>query len=176
MIRGVIFDLGNTLVQQVVDAQVSLAAVDMKLLPGARECLEQICRRLKVAVLSNTERTTSEELEQVFQRLGLDALGISLFTSVSIGFRKPAPEAFMQVADALGLAPAELVMVGNDPREDIAGAQAIGMHTVYVGRAEDLGAIVPDLVVAGVGALSGEALEALAFGNTFQKQCRHKEV
>jgi HAD superfamily hydrolase (TIGR01509 family) len=161
MIRGVIFDLGNTLVQQVVDEHVSLSAIDIRLLPGARGCLERLCPLYRMAVLSNTERTTSEELEALFARLGLAALRISLFTSVSIGVRKPAPEAFMRVARALKIAPAELVMVGNDPREDIASAQALGMHTVYVGPAAALGVIRPDLILGGVGELFPDLLERL---------------
>lgn len=56
-----------------------------------------------------------------------------LFVSSRIGYRKPAREFFAHIEQSLGLAPAELLLVGDDPVNDIAAAQAAGWRTVHVG-------------------------------------------
>lgn len=63
-----------------------------------------------------------------------------LLTSVEVGWRKPRPEGFMRLAEALSVSPAQLVYVGNEPK-DIAGATAAGMYSVLIDR----DAIAPDL-------------------------------
>jgi len=45
---------------------------------------------------------------------------------------KPSPEAFLDAARQLGSPPAEIVMIGDDVRSDVAGAQAVGMRGVLV--------------------------------------------
>ena len=45
---------------------------------------------------------------------------------------KPNPAYFTDVAQALGVSPAECVMVGNNVDEDAVAAQKAGMHTVLV--------------------------------------------
>lgn len=45
---------------------------------------------------------------------------------------KPSRHMFLHAAAEIGLAPADLVMVGDDPMADICGAQAAGMRAVLV--------------------------------------------
>lgn len=47
-------------------------------------------------------------------------------------FSKPNPAYFTDVADALGISPAECIMVGNNVDEDALAAQKAGMRTVLV--------------------------------------------
>ena len=46
---------------------------------------------------------------------------------------KPSPGFFHQGAASLGLAPDQVVMVGDDPEADILGAQRAGMAAIHVG-------------------------------------------
>ena len=55
-----------------------------------------------------------------------------LFISGEIGREKPDPEAFHHVCRAMGLAPGELLFVGDHPDKDIAGARALGFATCWV--------------------------------------------
>lgn len=60
-----------------------------------------------------------------------DALAIS----GDVGIEKPAPEMFRAALDALGVAEAdygEVVMVGNNLRRDIGGANALGLISVWL--------------------------------------------
>jgi HAD superfamily hydrolase (TIGR01458 family) len=45
---------------------------------------------------------------------------------------KPAPEFFQAAIDAVGCAPEEIAIVGDDVISDIAGAKAVGLHAVLV--------------------------------------------
>lgn len=58
----------------------------------------------------------------------------SIAISEEVGLRKPRPEIFEAVAAGLGLAPRELLHVGDSLGADVAGARAVGMKTVWVTR------------------------------------------
>lgn len=71
---------------------------------------------------------------------------------------KPAPAFFQVAADCLGLVVEELLMIGDDIRGDVEGAQQAGLKAVLVKtgkfRPEDLeGRIRPDAVLDSVAAL-----------------------
>ena len=46
---------------------------------------------------------------------------------------KPSPTYYRDALDAMGLAPDEVLMVGNDPRRDFPDPD-IGLQTAFVGR------------------------------------------
>ena len=57
-----------------------------------------------------------------------------VFASSEIGWRKPAIEFFRRIEERLGLAPSELMIVGDDPELDIAAGRRAGWHVHPVGR------------------------------------------
>ncbi|MFB6108724.1 MAG: HAD family hydrolase [Haloplanus sp.] len=70
----------------------------------------------------------------------------AVVTSAACGFRKPHPRPFETVADALGVAVADLVHVGDDPRTD-GGIEALG-GTFLDAREASLSALA-DRIAAG---------------------------
>jgi putative hydrolase of the HAD superfamily len=50
------------------------------------------------------------------------------------GWRKPAPPLFQLAVDQLGVEPGDCLFVGDDPRWDLAGSQALGMETCLLDR------------------------------------------
>lgn len=58
----------------------------------------------------------------------------SLVISEEVGIRKPRPEIFESVARGLELEPREILHVGDSLKADVAGAAAVGMHTVWLTR------------------------------------------
>ncbi len=74
--------------------------------------------------------------EAIVARLGWAGLADAPFDVItSFEFMeacKPHPEYFLQVAQLLGVAPEECVMVGDDPVLDMSAAD-VGMRTYYVG-------------------------------------------
>jgi FMN phosphatase YigB (HAD superfamily) len=68
---------------------------------------------------------------------GLDDLHFPLVTAYEqMHATKPLPAYFRETAELLGVAPADCLMVGDDPVLDLAAAD-VGMRTFYVGRHAD---------------------------------------
>jgi FMN phosphatase YigB (HAD superfamily) len=70
----------------------------------------------------------------------LDALGVREFASVclsagdpEVNAFKPRPQGFQRACEVWGLAPAEVLYVGDRPEVDAAGAVAAGMRCVIIG-------------------------------------------
>lgn len=165
MIKLVIFDLGNTLIHQVEDVTESLDRLSVRPIEGALEVLRRVASRYQVAVLSNTHRTTNKQLRRVVRQLGLTDVPLRVFSSVSVGARKPSASAFQSVLSASSVAPSEAVMVGDSFDEDITGAAALGVRTIWVSEAgqPEQGA---DLVVRRLSELTPELIGTLDVGGS----------
>ncbi|MDX6370567.1 MAG: hypothetical protein QOG93_2069 [Gaiellaceae bacterium] len=83
---------------------------------------------LRIAVVSNGIRDLTEFVAH--HRLDVDVI----VDSRSHGRVKPHPTIFLAALDALAVAPAEAVMVGDSLEEDYEGAQALGMRAILVDR------------------------------------------
>lgn len=95
-------------------------------IPGATELLAQLeARGLPHAILTNGWSPLQEEKARLVGFKG------PVLVSDVIGVRKPAPEAFRTLCDALGCAPSQTAYVGDDPRTDVGGALAYGMAAVW---------------------------------------------
>ncbi|MGQ3410744.1 HAD family hydrolase [Natrinema sp. LN54] len=91
---------------------------------GALEAVAAARERGPVAICSNCsvpELVGRTLVRSAFERDDFDAI----VTSVGCGWRKPAPEIFELTADELGVPPADLVHVGDDPHAD-GGIEAVG--------------------------------------------------
>ncbi|MFB6127349.1 MAG: HAD family hydrolase [Halolamina sp.] len=101
--------------------------------PGAADALAAVDAPL--GVLSNC--AVPGLVERTLSRAGMaEAVG-PVVTSVGCGWRKPDRRAFAAVADALDVAPAELVHVGDNAEAD-GGVTEVGGRFVLVGEsAED---------------------------------------
>jgi putative hydrolase of the HAD superfamily len=102
--------------------------LSLPLFPDAVPALDALAGRTRLALLSNAPRALDRA-----RRVGiLDRFEVAL--SAPEDRRKPHPDAFDALLGALGLEPHEVVYVGDDPEEDVAGALAHGMHAVWVDR------------------------------------------
>ena len=98
--------------------------------PGLREMLEGLHDRgLKLGLLSNTF-IPPEILDRHIERENLlDLLPVRVY-SCDLPRRKPHGSAFTAVAKKIGLAPDELMFVGDSLKADIHGANRAGMVSV----------------------------------------------
>lgn len=93
----------------------------------------------------------------------LDMIGIRAHFAHHIcardtGVAKPDPRIFSMAAERLGVAPDEILHVGDDPVLDVVGARDAGLRTAWINRSgaawpEALGA-APDLDLADMAALA----------------------
>lgn len=71
-------------------------------------------------------------MHTVLEEFGLSRLFKDIIESSVVGVRKPDPEIFRLGVNALGLEPAETVMIGDSPDKDVIPAQSIGCKTVWL--------------------------------------------
>ena len=110
-------------------------------------------RGLRTGLLSNTH-WPREIHEEWLARDGLiDLLDSRVYTS-DLDHVKPHPVAFRTLLDAVGVEPDQAVFVGDRLHDDVGGAAALGMRTVWVRNDAVPGADVqPDAVVDELGEL-----------------------
>lgn len=77
-------------------------------------------------------------MHTVLKEFSLDHLFKDVIESAVVGVRKPDPQIFRLGVAALGLEPAEIVMIGDSPDKDILPAQSIGCQTVWLRNKEFL--------------------------------------
>ena len=100
---------------------------------GARASLEELkSMGLKMAVLSN--HSDQQALERSLKQLKLDSYFLRIFSSSQLGVRKPDQRAFTKCLASLRVRADQTAFVGDSPRNDVAGAKASGMVTIFVDR------------------------------------------
>ncbi|CAN5666662.1 hypothetical protein BH11ARM2_BH11ARM2_00390 [soil metagenome] len=99
--------------------------------PDAAPCLETLRESgMRLAVVSNWDRTLHNALAHARLR------GYFEFALASLeeGVEKPDPRVFAIALDRLGLAPEEVVHVGDHLVDDIQGAASAGIRAVHLDR------------------------------------------
>jgi putative hydrolase of the HAD superfamily len=116
--------------------------------PGAAETLEALRERgYRIGLISNTIWPAEIHLEDLAEIGVLPYLDHTIFSGEA-GVWKPSPQVFQHALAALGVSPEQAIFVGDSPREDIRGAQAVGMRAIWVRSREfPLGDTRPDAIV-----------------------------
>jgi len=98
-----------------------------RLLPGAAAAIAELRRRrVAVAIVSNYDA----RLHAVVRELGLAPRLAAVVVSSEAGWAKPHPRIYGAALAALGVAPAEALMVGDREREDLEGARSAGLRSL----------------------------------------------
>ncbi len=90
------------------------------------------------------------------EALGLDTRTACLFVSETFGVKKPDPAIFHAAAACLGVPPANILFVGDNPAADIGGAHAAGMPAAWLHRDQawpDTLDVRPDFVIGSLAEL-----------------------
>lgn len=96
------------------------------------ELLRSLRRGLRLGLCSNFSdaETALAVLEETSLREPLDAIAIS----ESVGWRKPRRQIFEALVGDLGLAPEEVLHVGDNLEADVGGASVAGLRTAWLTR------------------------------------------
>lgn len=102
-----------------------------RVFPDALPTLRQLRKAgLTIGLVSNL----ASPYIQPFYDLGLDSYVDFLVFSCMVGNRKPDPEIYSLVLDGLGVAPNDILFVGNSLRSDYEGPRACGFRSLLLDR------------------------------------------
>ena len=109
------------------------AAIDHlpDLVDGATELLSKLRGRWRIGLVSNTGRTPGAVLRGVLDRLGIGGMFDVTVFSNEHGECKPEPSIFSRLREGLGVAPSDIVFVGDNLFSDVWGAKQAGMRAVH---------------------------------------------
>jgi HAD superfamily hydrolase (TIGR01509 family) len=105
-----------------------LIAAGVRPLPGARAALERLRPTHRLALATNTVRA---EVEVILAHLGIASLLHATVAREDYLRPKPAPDAYLAAAAALGLAARECVVV-EDTQRGVEAGRAAGMPVIAV--------------------------------------------
>jgi HAD superfamily hydrolase (TIGR01509 family) len=99
-------------------------------LASAQALLESVRDRgLKTGLVANSWPDPARVLRADAEALGLARLLDVLVYSADAGVRKPDAAIFLRACSELGVEPAAVLFVGDDPVSDVQGAANVGMRT-----------------------------------------------
>ena len=102
----------------------------LKLYPGTLDALARLRQKgYRLWLLSNAQRIFTE---YELRHLGLGDQLDGIYISSDYGCRKPDKRFYQALIDRQNLDISRCLMIGNDRQTDIAGAQALGMATLYM--------------------------------------------
>lgn len=124
-------DAGDCHVEPLVATFLAATPDELTPYPGALEAVERVRRRVPVGLVTDG---APDVQRAKLRALGLDdAFDVVVLSDVlGRAFRKPDPAPFLAAARALGVQPSQVVVVGDRPDKDVAGALAAGMEPVRV--------------------------------------------
>jgi putative hydrolase of the HAD superfamily len=99
--------------------------------PDAIPALERLRGAYRLAILTNGDSGLQREK---LAGANLTDSFAAVVASGDLGVGKPDPRIYAHTLAALGLAPTEAVMIGDNPINDVAGAQQVGMRAVWLNR------------------------------------------
>jgi len=101
-----------------------------QLRPCTRKMLGKISIDYKLGLVSNF--THAPVIHAALRKLGINHFFNIVLISEEIGWRKPNIKIFKEALKRLNVTEKETVYVGDSPLEDIEGAEAAGMKTIFV--------------------------------------------
>lgn len=102
----------------------------LELRPYAKQLLRRIKEHCKLGLVSNF--TYAPVVYASLRKLGINHRFNIVLVSHENGWRKPHTQIFQDALRKLQVKAEEAVFIGDSPLEDIKGAQATGMKTVFV--------------------------------------------
>jgi putative hydrolase of the HAD superfamily len=107
-------------------------AAHWRFIPGAKEAYEAVAEQVPVGVLTNGFAEVQAQKFDTFPTLRERAEAVVV--SEKTGALKPNPTVFEHATDEAGVAPGEVLYVGDSYRSDVKGAQNVGWRVAWYAR------------------------------------------
>jgi len=102
----------------------------LELRPYIKKLLSKVSTEYKLGLVSNF--TYAPVIYAGVKKLGINQFFNAILVSEEVGWRKPSRKIFEETLKRLDATAEETVYVGDSPLEDIKGAKAVGMKTVFI--------------------------------------------
>ena len=102
----------------------------LELRPYVKKLLDNVSKEYKLGLISNF--TYAPVIYAGIRKLGINQFFNAILVSEEVGWRKPNTKIFEEALRRLEVTAKETVYVGDSPLEDIKGAKAIGIKTVFI--------------------------------------------
>lgn len=140
MITNIYFDWGDTLAYPHLKKKFIKENNPYEVLyPDALEVLEYLNKKYKIGIISNSKASKDDFMNSLKVSNLINYFRGSILFSNEI-CEKPCKNIFLQALQNDNIIPNNAIMIGNNYKNDIIGAQKIGMQTLYLNR-EGLGDI-----------------------------------
>jgi putative hydrolase of the HAD superfamily len=132
-IRAIFMDCGDTLIDEATEVKQGEVSLRAELIPGAAESVRALkALGYPLALVADGPAAT---FTNNLGPYGLYELFDAYAISEEVGVSKPDARMFLRALEALGIAPDEygqVAMVGNHLERDIAGANRLGLVSVWL--------------------------------------------
>lgn len=134
------------------------ARQQVTLYSDALPALTRLSKRFRLGVISNGFADVST--------IGIGQYFETVISAHEVGISKPDPRIYATCVARMGLAPAQMLYVGDDPHNDIVGPASAGLRAAWINRLgsawpETLGGSAsPDYTFADLGAFADVMLDA----------------
>lgn len=116
------------------------------MLAGAWQMLRNLSRQFVLAVISDTGFASGRAQDRLLEKDAARDFFSATIYSMDIGHAKPRPEIFTAAVDTLGIAPHEMLHIGDNERTDVRGALAAGFRAVRLDVVRDGGPSAAEFV------------------------------
>jgi len=114
---------------QIEDEYLQECPRNGRLIEGCIEVLDHLAPHYKLVIITNG----FEESQRIkMEHSGLAPYFEHVFTSESVGSKKPSPEYFTFVLNELQADASECLVIGDNPQSDILGGNRAGIDTYWV--------------------------------------------
>ena len=147
--------------QDLSDAYQKLKSATVELIPGALDTLQALRDSgVGLGLITNGD---ARGQRGKFVKAGLEPYFESVQIAGEFGVAKPDPRIFIRTLEELGVSPDEAWMVGDNLYADVGGAQAVGIHGIWVdwrgnGLPDNTPAI-PDRIIRSIVELNPTGME-----------------
>ena len=92
--------------------------------------LRTLRRHFALAVISDTGFASGRAQDRLLEKDGARDFFTATIYSMDVGHAKPRPEIFRRAVETLGIAPHEILHIGDNERTDVRGALAAGFRAI----------------------------------------------
>lgn len=129
--KAIVFDWGDTVMRDFPFPGPMKSWPFVSIIPGIEEVLGDLMIEYQIVLASNAGDSTSLDIIDALDRVGLSQYFHHVFSSKDLGYEKPDIRFFQAIENELSLSGNELIMVGNNCEKDIKGAHQVKWKCVW---------------------------------------------